>query len=427
MIAKITRGSTAGGLAAYLHGPGRANEHAYDGRLGGAVIGGTLGADGARDGRGWATDMQSAIDARPEIKGPVWHMSLRCAPGDPTLSDAQWRDAAQTMGERMGWAAQPWVMVRHGADHVHIVVSRVGWDRSLWHARNDRRMAQEARQVVERDLGLTRAPVRRETSRSLTSGEHSRALRTGAEPPRHDLARRVRACAEASRGLGREAFERALLTQGVDFRANVASTGRVSGYSFALLDHTDAQGAPVWWKASQLDRSLSWKTLRETLGAPLPPPPVDVPAKGLFERRGAYTLRVEAAQREAVAADLATRRGRVSHVARALIKEREKGSALPWRMRAQTSERTRIVKKRDALGRRVKAGEPLARVGGPSPVGPDAEAMEAVRIASQGFPRSAREAVTRGASGAANLGARAVSDRLREQAEGRRKGRGLGR
>lgn len=425
MIAKITRGSTAGGLAAYLHGPGRANEHVYDGTLGGAVIGGTLGAEGARDGRGWAADMQSAIDARPEIKGPVWHMSLRCAPGDPTLSDAGWRHAAQTMGERMGWAEQPWVMVRHGADHVHIVVSRVGWDRSIWHARNDRRAAQEARQVVERDLGLTRAPVRRETSRSLTSGEHARALRTGTEPPRHDLARRVRACADAARGLGREAFERSLLTQGVDFRANVASTGRVSGYSFALLDHTDAHGAPVWWKGSQLDRALSWKTLGETLTAPLPEPPIQMPPKKMLERASTYEQRVETIRREAKAEDLTARRGRVSHVARATIKEREQGSALPWRMRQAASERTQIGKKRAAFWEPARrGGKPI----GDLSVATIESIKQSRKLSAASFPGGHQATVARGlANRGTNMGARLFVDRVREQVEGKNRGRGLGR
>ncbi len=58
MIAKITRGSRVGDIAAYLHGPGKANEHQYrDGSTrvrGGQVIGGNLGRDGDQDGSRWA-------------------------------------------------------------------------------------------------------------------------------------------------------------------------------------------------------------------------------------------------------------------------------------------------------------------------------------------------------------------------------------
>ena len=143
------------GLANYLHGPGKANEHVYEGVPGGRVIGGTLGAEGALDGSRWATDMATVMGQRPDVEKPVWHMSLRLPAKDRTLSDAEWRDVAQEMGERMGWAENPWVMVRHGQDHVHVVVSRVGWDGELWHGRNDFWEAQKARQGIEQRMGLS--------------------------------------------------------------------------------------------------------------------------------------------------------------------------------------------------------------------------------------------------------------------------------
>ncbi len=130
MIAKISRGASVRGLANYLHGPGKANEHVYEGVPGGRVIGGTLGAEGALDGSRWATDMATVMGQRPDVEKPVWHMSLRLPAKDRTLSDAEWRDVAQEMGERMGWAENPWVMVRHGQDHVHVVVSRAPWTAS---------------------------------------------------------------------------------------------------------------------------------------------------------------------------------------------------------------------------------------------------------------------------------------------------------
>lgn len=236
MIAKIMRGGSVRGLANYLHGPGRANEHVYEGVAGGRVIGGTLGAEGASDGSRWAVDMAAVMDQRPDVERPVWHMSLRLPAKDRTLTDAEWRDVAQEMGEQMGWAGNPWVMVRHGQDHVHVVVSRVGWDGELWHGRNDFREAQKARLGVEQRLGLVRTTVERRRDVSLSQGEHARALRTGEVPGREVLTVKVRAALDASHGLGRETFERVLDEQGVAYRANVASTGRVSGYSFAVPD-----------------------------------------------------------------------------------------------------------------------------------------------------------------------------------------------
>lgn len=173
MIAKITRGERAGDIAAYLHGPGKANEHQYTvGNVrhsGGMVIGGNLGREGHTDGASWAADLREAAGTRPEIKKPIWQVSLRTAPGDRRLSDEQWRDAGTIMAERMGYEEHPWVMVRHGEDHVHIVVSRVSDTGQVWHARQDFRAAQSASTALEKHFGLIQAPRQKAPERARTS------------------------------------------------------------------------------------------------------------------------------------------------------------------------------------------------------------------------------------------------------------------
>lgn len=166
MIAKITRGKNPGDIGAYLHGPGKANEHTYTAAgqrvSGGVVVGSNIGAEGQTDPRWWAGELRKALNTRPEIKNPVWHASLRNTKGDRTLSNDQWADIGQSFAEDMGYAEHPWVMVRHGDDHVHIVVSRVDDVGEVWHARNDRRAAQTACTKLEKAYGLEAAPRRRE-------------------------------------------------------------------------------------------------------------------------------------------------------------------------------------------------------------------------------------------------------------------------
>jgi hypothetical protein len=246
---------------------------------------------------------------RPEIKNPIWHMSVRCAPEDRTLSDREWRDAIEEMGQAMGWANHPHVIVRHGADHVHVVVSRVGHDGVVWHGRGDRRAAQQARALVEVRLGLTPAPIRstpqtkRVADHQVKAGEHRHSQATGTTPGRVELAGRVRAATQAATGLGRAGYEHALRVAGVEFRANTSPTsGRVSGYSFHLPGHVDEAGGPVWWKASALDRDLSWsktaplldEAARQMVG-------VEVP-KGRLETKTRHAARVAAVSEEATSA-----------------------------------------------------------------------------------------------------------------------------
>ena len=173
MIAKITRGERAGDIAAYLHGPGKANEHEYTignaRHSGGVVIGGNLGREGHTDGASWAADLREAAGTRPDIGKPIWQVSLRTAPGDRRLSDEQWRDAATIMADRMGYEEHPWVMVRHGDDHVHIVVSRVSDTAEVWHARQDFRAAQSAATAMEKHFGLIQAPRQKAPGKERSS------------------------------------------------------------------------------------------------------------------------------------------------------------------------------------------------------------------------------------------------------------------
>lgn len=357
MITKITNGSRPGDIAAYLHGPGRQQEHVYERRMGGAVIGGTLGRNGARDGKGWAVDMREAAASRPDITKPIWHMSLRNAPGDPLLSDLQWADIAHQMGTEMGWVDKPWVVVRHGDDHVHIVVSRVGDDGSVWSRRDDRYKARRAAVQLERKYDLTPTPVRtreatqRTVDHQTTQGEHRKGARTGQPPERVLLAEQVRAARQAARGLGRARFEELLTEAGVQFRVNVAKTGTVSGYSFHQFGHRDAQGQEVWWKASQLDKALSWSRLSVELEQPLPVPRVDVPKK-LLESAARHEQRVQSTQAQAqqVMAEKARQ------AMPSMIDRKHEQAGVWWAERAQR-DRARTKAGHDFLERQAKSLE----------------------------------------------------------------------
>ena len=315
MIGKISRGSRPGDIGRYLHGEGHLGEHVYRDerdreRPGGIVIGGNLAREGDTDERGWAADLRLAAQGRPDSQRPIWHASLRCAPGDRTLTDAEWRGAVEEIAQRMGWAEHPHVIVRHADDHVHVVMSRVGFDGAIWRGQNDARRLQEARQSVEKRLGLEQVPTRtqkrgREAAEGrLKPGEYRQSQRTGADPARVRLAERVERCVQAAEGMGRDVFEEALQRAGVRFEANVASTGRVSGYRFA--DSTDQAGEPVWFKASQLDRSLAWSRVGPRIEQveAVRVDPVEVEPKRFFESKASHAQRVDEAQRATEAAEV---------------------------------------------------------------------------------------------------------------------------
>ena len=289
MITKITRGSRVGDIAAYLHGPGRNNEHVLeDGRTpGGSVIASNIGANGDRDPAFWVSQLRDAHQQRPDIGKPIWQCSLRAAESDRVMGADEWADIAQEFAEGMGFGEYPWVAVKHGPDHIHIVVSRVHEDPAepVWLGRNDRWQAQQVRRGIEGAHVLYQAPTKTSTTtkraadHQLKSGEWRHAQATGQAPGRVRLAAVVRAAAAQSRGLGRAAFEEALAGHGVQVRANQASTGRMNGYSFADSQGRDRAGELVWFKASQLDKELSWAKLGPLLETPREPLP-DRPTPG---------------------------------------------------------------------------------------------------------------------------------------------------
>ncbi len=274
MIASITRGKDAGALGVYLHGPGRHNEHAYNNRVHGMVIAGSVAVtDPTKPGQ-WVANMRRAYKGRDDVSRPVWQASLRTAPGDRRLSDAEWADAAQTFAERLGFAEHPWVAVRHADDHIHLAVSRVAHDGRVWQGQHDYRNAQTARRELEVTYGLAQTVTRRTVASERTDitqvkpGEYRMYADAGHHAPRVALAESVLAAANTTAGQGQPAFEAELTDRGIHFMVNQATTGTVSGYRFAA--HTDDHGEPVWFKASQLDKKLAWRQLSRVL-EPLPP------------------------------------------------------------------------------------------------------------------------------------------------------------
>jgi hypothetical protein len=125
VIGKVTRGSQASRLLYYLFGPGRANEHTDPHLVAGFRDPAELEPDHRPDRRrdfrrltGLLTQPLAAVGERG-YREPVWHCSIRAAPTDRMLSDAEWADVAEEIMNRTGLAAcgdddgVRWVAVRH--------------------------------------------------------------------------------------------------------------------------------------------------------------------------------------------------------------------------------------------------------------------------------------------------------------------------
>ena len=276
MIGKVSRGAGVGGLLRYLFGPGRANEHLNPHLAAGwdrpTALEPVVGADGRRDLAPLTGLLEQPLrmDARPPTK-PVWHCSLRVAPGDRRLSDAEWDDVARTVLDRVGLARRGedhgcrWVAVRHAEDHVHLVVTLARQDGRRASTSNDYYRVGEACRAVEAQYGLTTTAARdRTVARRPSRGEQEKAHRAGhAEAARTQLQRTVRTTA-ATTGTP-EDFLASLRACGLLVRERFSerTEGQVTGYAVALPGDRNKRSEPVWFGGGKLAPDLSWPQLQQ--------------------------------------------------------------------------------------------------------------------------------------------------------------------
>jgi len=282
VIGKVIRGTHAGRLLYYLYGPGKANEHVNPHLVAGFSDPGELEPerrpDGSQDFRrltGLLAQPLAAL-AGPGYDKPVWHCSIRAAPGDRILSDAEWAQIAEQVMDRTGLAPADddlgvrWVAVRHAADHVHLVATLARPDGSRPRIWNDFYRVREACRAAEARLGLTAtAPADRTAARRPSRAETEQSPRRGwAEPPRVTLRREVCTAAAGAR-TEREFFAR-LTSAGVAVRQRHSTTnpGQVTGYAVGLAHHTAKDGGIVWYGGGKLAADLTLPKLRRRWTGP---------------------------------------------------------------------------------------------------------------------------------------------------------------
>ena len=202
MIAKSVRGNDAYGLAEYLHGAGHSEEHHWVNSRGERVSGGVVLAGdfvhaGETDGRKWARGFARLAKRKAKdrpIKNAVYHVSLSTAPGDRQLSNAEWIEAAHIWLREHDAENQPFVLVRHDERHVHMAVSRIGFDLSVHRFPHDYTRNELACREIEKRFGLEQLPTReqRRGTRRNSLDRVTRAekeMRARGVKPRKDIMR----------------------------------------------------------------------------------------------------------------------------------------------------------------------------------------------------------------------------------------------
>jgi hypothetical protein len=294
VIGRVVRGWRAYGLVAYLFGPGRANEHvdprvvaSWDGmpdRLQPPVTG--VGARGRP--RFDVGDLVAALTLPTQLagvplrepssradgtrpRGPVWHCSVRTAPGDRELTDTEWAAIAADILHRTGIAphgdpgACRWVAVRHAADHIHIaaVLVRADTGRRV-HPRNDYRRLREVCLAAEQAYGLTpTSPADGSATKATTRAEREQAARTGLSIAREQLRELAREAAVDSTDLT-SFIQRLRATRMVDVEVRTSADGRrLVGYRLTRRLGSANPAERVWFSGATLAPDLSSPALQQ--------------------------------------------------------------------------------------------------------------------------------------------------------------------
>ncbi|MFF4179882.1 relaxase/mobilization nuclease domain-containing protein [Streptomyces sp. NPDC001750] len=286
MIAKIGSGKSTAGLIRYLFDTKKAKDHT-DPHL-------VASWDGFAPDPGRADDFDATkkllvadLDLRVKQarrlgRAPerhAWHCSVRAAPGDRHLTDAEWADIARRVVTATGIAPERdpdgcrWVAVRHADDHIHIAATKVRGDLRTARHWNDYLKADKELAAVEKEYGLhqvmrgdrtaAKRPTRAETEKAHRAGK----TKTSREHLRTTV-RQLVAIATSP-----EEFLHLLDgVEGVLVDVQHFPCGDIRGYKVAVEGDTNAASEPIWFSGAKLAPDLSFPKIRERLTAIEAPP-----------------------------------------------------------------------------------------------------------------------------------------------------------
>jgi hypothetical protein len=275
MISRVFRGHSAYGLVKYLYGEGRRNEHAnahmiasWDGNpasMEPELVG------GRHEVAPLVRLLEQPVRACERAPAEwVYHLVLRNAPEDRTLTDNEWADVCTAAMDRTGIAPEGdlagcrWVAVRHADDHVHLVATLAREDGRAPHLWRDYYQLTQVRHEFEDRYGLRSTAGRDDKTAAARPGvkEQLTAEVKGRRiSPRVTLRSKVKAAAAGSHDF--TGFRSLLAREGVTVwpRMSERNPDEITGYSVSLDDWTNSAGEPVRFGGGKLAPDLSWPKL----------------------------------------------------------------------------------------------------------------------------------------------------------------------
>lgn len=255
---KIKRGKNFAGVVFYALRP--ASHH----KTPPSVIGGNM--DGSNAGE-LIAEFNATKALRPDVAKPVWHNSLRL-PKNEALTDAQWSEIADDYMSRMGFSETHLrCYVLHddaAAQHIHIIASRIELSSGkLYLGKNENLISTRIIQDLEQDYQLTRtkgpkaSPAAPSPKPKLKKSRNEMMIekRTGEQCPKGIIQNALNELLDTRQSI--TDFVQQLVAQNIRPIPNIASTGRMNGFSFEYNG--------IAFKASQLGKGYSWSALQSRI------------------------------------------------------------------------------------------------------------------------------------------------------------------
>ena len=221
------------------------------------VIGGNMTGSAAAE---LINEFEGTRLLRPDVAKPVWHNSLRLPKGE-SLSTKQWAAFADDYMARMGFTdthLRCYIMHDDSdGQHIHIIANRINMvGGKLYLGKNENLVSTRIISELERVRGLTETTgvtgSRRQDKRKPSRNELMMAERTAAPCPKSQLQALIDNALTPRPDL--LTFVRLLEQEGVSCKPNIATTGKMNGFSFQY------QG--IAFKASQLGKKYGWSSLQ---------------------------------------------------------------------------------------------------------------------------------------------------------------------
>lgn len=179
---------------------------------------------------------------RPNLKRFFYHTALSFHPSE-NLADEKMKSIGEAYLQKNGFNQHSYIMFRHrdaNHPHMHILVSRIGFDGSLVSDSNDYHRSETSVREIESEFELMpNISSKMAQKRAVTVDEIEMMKRTGEPSKKFVLQEKLEKIISRSKNM--EDFITECEKEKINLQFNQASTGRVSGISY-LYEGFKAKG-----------------------------------------------------------------------------------------------------------------------------------------------------------------------------------------